>query len=604
MSWVTDPRAPGAALTLARARSVLATSTVMALTTGGLFLVGGSLGVLLATQMPGGPGELFVVYGIAIAAVLVGIGLLAWGHQLRPIHHHVLVAGGTIMLTVAIYESTSPIAAVALASLYISTAIDACVFFTWTLAAVHVLFAVTCCMTVLALRPGSPWWSGAVAAGATVGVGIVVGLLSRFAADADVDALTGLPNRRGFDRALSLGIASAPRGGPGPALVVLNLDRFHSINDLHGYRAGDEVLQQTVRSWLPLLGPRDTLARRGGDTFALLLPETTEQSAVVLTGLLRAKISMGCSAGITSWQPGESASFLVNRADVALYRAKLSGGNRSVLKPSGTAPFAIELADAIADGEVEVLYQPIVNLDEGARVVGVEALVRWQPPNRPDVTTVEVVRVAEESGLIDKLDEYVLRRACQDARNMKRAENSDWALHVNVSGLELAAPNYVARVDEVLQSTGWPPAQLVLEVTESVLDVDTPAATSSLHELRARGIRIAIDDFGTGYSSLSRIQNLPADLLKLDCSFAQTITVEAPTPPLLRAIVSLSAALGLPVIVEGVESGTQAEAVKSMGYVLAQGFYYGRPQPSDAVRAAPADGDTSTQAEAVKSFDD
>jgi diguanylate cyclase (GGDEF)-like protein len=590
MSWVTDPRAPGAALTLARARSVLATSTVMALTTGGLFLVGGSLGVLLATQMPGGPGELFVVYGIAIAAVLVGIGLLAWGHQLRPIHHHVLVAGGTIMLTVAIYESTSPIAAVALASLYISTAIDACVFFTWTLAAVHVLFAVTCCMTVLALRPGSPWWSGAVAAGATVGVGIVVGLLSRFAADADVDALTGLPNRRGFDRALSLGIASAPRGGPGPALVVLNLDRFHSINDLHGYRAGDEVLQQIVRSWLPLLGPRDTLARRGGDTFAMLLPETTEQSAVVLTGLLRAKISMGCSAGITSWQPGESASFLVNRADVALYRAKLSGGNRSVLKPSGTAPFAIELADAIADGELEVLYQPIVNLAEGARVVGVEALVRWQPPNRPDVTTVEVVRVAEESGLIDELDQYVLRRACQDAHTMQRADTAiRLSLHVNVSGLELAASNYVACVDDVLRSTGWPSTQLVLEVTESVLDVDTTAATSALHDLRGRGIRIAIDDFGTGYSSLSRIQHLPADLLKLDRSFAQTITDDAPTPPLLRAIVSLGAALDLPVIIEGVESQAQAEAVKSMGYVLAQGFYYGRPQPPGAILATPAD---------------
>jgi diguanylate cyclase (GGDEF)-like protein len=559
----------------------------MALTAGGLFLVSGSLGVLLATQMPGGPGDLRVVYGIAIAAVLTGVGMLMWGDRLRPMHHHILVTVGTIMLTVAIYESTSPIAAVALASLYLSVAIYACVFFTWTLAAVHVLFAVTCCMTVLALRPGSPWWSGTVAAGATVGVGAVVGLLSRHASHAEVDALTGLPNRRGLDRALGLGIASAARSASGLSLVVLNLDRFHTINDLHGHRAGDEVLQQTVRSWLPLLGPRDTMARQGGDMFAVLLPAMTGENALALTERLRAKISMGCSAGITSWQPGESASFLLNRAYVALYRAKVGGGNNAVLEPSGTAPFAIELADAIADGEVEVLYQPIVNLDEDDAVVGIEALVRWQPRNRPEVTAAEVVRVAEESGLIDELDQYVLRRACQDAHTMQRV-GSDvrLALHVNVSGLELAAPLYVVHVDDVLQSTGWPPAQLVLEVTETVLDVDTPAATSALRDLRARGIRIAIDDFGTGYSSLSRLQNLPADLLKLDRSFADTITDDGPAPPLLRAIVGLGVALRLPVIVEGVESAIQAQAVKSMGYGLAQGFYYGRPQPPEAILAA------------------
>jgi diguanylate cyclase (GGDEF)-like protein len=572
-------------LAIALGRSAVATSTVMALTSGALFLVSGSLGFLLATQMPGGPGDLSLVYGIAIAAVLIGIGMMAWGYRLRPVHHHILAVGGTVMLTIVIYEATSPVAAVALASLYISVAIDTCVFFTWIQASAHLLFAVTCCMTVLALRPGSAWWSGTVAAGATVGVGIVVGLLSRFASDAEVDALTGLPNRRGFDRALVLGIAAAARGGSGLSLVVLNLDRFHTINDLHGYRAGDEVLHQTVRSWLPLLGPRDTLARHGGDMFAVLLPETTEASALALTERLRAQIPMGSSAGVTSWQPGESASFFLSRADVALYRAKVSGGNRVVLEPSGTPPLAIELAAAIAVGEVEVLYQPIVNLDEGDIVVGLEALVRWQPPNRPDVTAAEVVRVAEESGLIDELDRYVLHRACQDAHTMQRV---GLALHVNVSGLELAAPHYVTRVDEVLQSTGWPPAQLVLEVTESVLDVDSPAATSALHGLRARGIRIAIDDFGTGYSSLSRIQNLPADLLKLDRSFAHTITDDVPAPPLLQAIVSLGVALRLPVVVEGVESEVQAQAVRSMGFTLAQGFYYGRPRPAEAFLAAPA----------------
>jgi diguanylate cyclase (GGDEF)-like protein len=562
----------------------------MAYTAGVLFLVSGTVGVVLATRMPSGPGSVSVVYGVAGAAALIGVSLVLWGRQLRPVHHHALVAAGTIMLTIAIYESTSPIAAVALSSLYISAAIYVCVFFTWTLAAAHMLFAVTCCMTVLALRPETPWWSGLVASGTTVGVGIVVGILSRFASDANVDVLTGLPNRGGFDRALNDEIAVAARNGSAPALIVLNLDRFHAINDMHGYRAGDEVLQHIVKSWLPLLGRDDTLARPDGDRFAVLLPNTTEQRALALADHLRATISMGCSAGVTSWQSGDSASLLVSRAEVALYRAKLTGGNRTALESSGRAPLAIELADAIANDAVEVLYQPIVNLADSGTVVGIEALLRWAPPSRLDVTTEEVVRVAEESGLIVELDKYVLRRACFDAHTMQSAKgDGPLTVHVNVSGLELAKPGYVEGVDRVLADTGWSPRQLVLEVTESVLDLDTPTATAALHELRARGIRIAIDDFGTGYSSLSRIQTLPPDLLKLDRSFIATITAGSPTPPLLRAIALLSNALGLPVIAEGVENAYQAATVKSLGYSFAQGFYYGRPQSRAAIVATLAD---------------
>jgi len=561
----------------------------MAYTTGALFFVSGSLGVVVATQMPSGPGNVLVVYGVAGAAVLVGVSLVVWGRQLRPVHHHALIATGTIMLTIGIYESTSPIAAVALSSLYISVAIDVCVFFTWTLAAAHMLFAVTCCMTVLALRPETPWWSGLVASGATVGVGVVVGLLSRFASDANVDVLTGLPNRGGFDRAVNDEIAFAARNGSGPALIVLNLDRFHAINDMHGYRAGDEALQQIVKSWLPLLGRDDTLARPDGDRFAVLLPNTTEQRALVLADHLRATISMGCSAGVTSWQSGDSASLLVSRAEVALYRAKLTGGNRTVLESSGRDPLAIELADAIANDAVEVLYQPIVNLTESGTVVGIEALIRWAPPSRLDVTTEEVVRVAEESGLIVELDKYVLRRACLDAHTLQSAKDGRLTVNVNVSGLELAKPGYVDGVDRVLADTGWSPDQLVLEVTESVFDLDAPTATAALHELRARGIRIAIDDFGTGYSSLSRIQTLPTDVLKLDRSFIATITGDSPTPPLLRAIALLSNALGLPVIAEGVEDAYQAATVKSLGYSFAQGFYYGRPQSRAAIVATLAE---------------
>jgi diguanylate cyclase (GGDEF)-like protein len=562
----------------------------MAYTTGVLFFVSGSLGVVVATTMPSGPGNVSVVYGVAGTAMLVGISLVVWGHKLRPEDHHALAAAGTVMLTIAIYESTSAIAAVALSSLYVSVAIDVCVFFAWALVAAHMLFAVTCCMTVLALRPETPWWSGLVASGTTVGVGIVVGLLSRFASDANVDVVTGLPNRRGFDLALRQEIALAERNGAGPVLVVLNLDRLPAINEMGGHRAGDEMLQHLVKSWLPLLRRDDTLTRPDIDRFAVLLPNTSEQNALALTDQLRATISIGCSAGVTSWQPGDSASLLVSRAEVALYRAERTGGNRTVLESSGRAPLAIELADAIANNAVEVVYQPIVTLADSGKVIGIEALIRWAPPSRLDVTTGEVIRVAEESGLIVELDKYVLRRACLDAHALQEAkDNEPLAIHVNVSGLELAKPGYVAGVDKVLADTRWPPGQLVLEVTESVFDLDTPTATTALHELRSRGIRIAIDDFGTGYSSLNRIQTLPTDLLKLDRSFIATIAADSPTPPLLRAIALLSIALGLPVIAEGVEDAHQAATVKSLGYSFAQGFYYGRPQSRSAILATLAD---------------
>ena len=184
-----------------------------------------------------------------------------------------------------------------------------------------------------------------VASGATIGVGIVVGFLSRVASDANVDALTGLLNRRGFDRALEPADrrSRTHQGTPGLSSSS-TLDRFRTVNDTYGHRFGDEVLQHVVEAWLPLLGSEDILARPGGDRFALLLPNTDERTALTLTERLRASVSHRCSAGVTSWQPGDSASFTVSRADVALYRAKLGGGNRTLVEPSGQAPLAVALA--------------------------------------------------------------------------------------------------------------------------------------------------------------------------------------------------------------------------------------------------------------------
>ncbi len=283
-----------------RAPSALATSTVMARTTGALFLMGGLLGVWITALMPEGPGNLIIVSAAALASVLFGIGLLIWGDRLHLRSHQALVTVATLLITIAIAQSTSNTAALSLATFYVFIACDAAFFFSWMMAAAQIGFAVACCMTVLASRPDLPWWSGLIASGATVAVGGVVGVLGRLASDADIDVLTGLLNRRGFDRVLNHEIARVPRSGTRPALVLFNVDRFGSINDQHGYRAGDGVLRDIAESWSDILAPKQVLARYGGDEFALLLPDTNEQGAIAITERFRTAISMGCSAGVTS----------------------------------------------------------------------------------------------------------------------------------------------------------------------------------------------------------------------------------------------------------------------------------------------------------------
>ncbi len=242
-------------------------------------------------------------------------------------------------------------------------------------------------------------------------------------------------------------------------------------------------------------------------------------------------------------------------------------------------------------------YQPIVSLDGGkATTVGVEALVRWTSETQPDATPEEIVRVAEENDLISSLDKFVMSRACRDVHKLQEIiPDRPLILNVNVSGIELVDKDYVSHVDDVLRATNWPANQLVLEVTESVLDVDTPCAIANLRELSARGIRIAIDDFGTGYSSLSRLKTLPTDYLKLDGSFVSAISTEAEPPPLLEVIALLSTALGLPVIAEGVETLHQANVLESMGFSLVQGYYFGKPTDIDNLVAELANEPPSPQ---------
>jgi diguanylate cyclase (GGDEF)-like protein len=552
----------------------------MARTTGAFYVMGGVLGLLITAVAPGDDGNRPLVGAAAVTALLLGTSLLIWGPRMPNAIHHGYVAVATVLITIAVHWFPNTVGAIGLGAFYVFIACDAAIFFAWQWVAPHVLLAVALCLWALSAR-GLPWWSGMIPAGVTVGAGIVVGILTRMAADADVDVLTGLLNRRGFDRALNVAIGYATRTGQGLALVLVDLDRFQKINDHLGHRAGDAVLQRVADTWSKVLAPGRVLARYGGDAFALLLPDTTEQAAILLTEQLRAAVTTGCSAGVTSWQPGESASLLVSRADVGLYRAKQAGRNRTVLESSRQLPLAVELREAIDTGALDVHYQPIVSLSgDGAKTVGVEALLRWSSSEQPDVTTEGLIRVAEEYDLISDLDELVLRRACADAARLQETfAQLDLTLNVNVSGLELAESDYADRVAGILADTGWPADQLVLEVTESELAAESQTAIDNLHQLRERGVRIAIDDFGTGYSSLSRLATIPSDILKVDQSFVAAIRSDSPAPPLLGVIAALSKSLDLQVIAEGVETEYQAAVLTELGFALAQGYHYSDSHP-------------------------
>jgi diguanylate cyclase (GGDEF)-like protein len=566
--------------------AALATPAVMARTTGTLATFGSLIGFVFTALSPVQP-RTPLSYATSGLATLLAIMLLTLGRRFTRRHYEALTWFGIAVMAVGTFAQTTAIGTVAVATNFVLFSALAGFFFSLTVATLQIAACVTCCLVLPAVRPELAWWAGLSAASVVALVGTTVFVLSRLASAAEADSLTGLVNRRGFDRRLDLEIERAGRDDKTLLLVLIDIDRFQEINERQGHAGGDEALRHIAKTGRRLVRPEHLFARYGGDEFAILMPNSDDDEAIRMSELLRMSIRIGCSAGVTRWQPGESASSLVSRADIALYRAKRAGRNRTKIESGAWPPFAAELRDAIGNEAINVHYQPIVDLANG-NIVGVEALLRWAPESRPDLRPDEIIRIAEDNDLIAALDQGVLRRACRDALEMQRAVIAKLDLNVNVSGLEINEKNYADIVDATLRETGWPSQQLILEVTETFLAADTETAISNLRTLRERGIRIAIDDFGSGYSSLNRLAELPTDLLKLDANFVFAITPTSGPPRLLAAVAALGVALNLPVIAEGVETATQDAAVKSIGFGFAQGYFYGRPQPASAFIAAAA----------------
>ena len=422
------------------------------------------------------------------------------------------------------------------------------------------------------------------------------------------DPLTGLPNRRLLMDRVSAALARARRrGARGPALLFLDLDRFKLVNDSLGHAVGDQLLAAVADRLRPCVGGEDTIARFGGDEFAVVLETASAEAAVraaeCIQRALAAPVALGEYEVFTSASIGvavasartEGAEGLLRAADAAMYRAKSRGPGRCEVYDRAMHARALsrlrtesELRRALRRGEIATHYQPIVSLATG-RIVGVEALARWRHPERGWVQPTEFVRVAEESGAILELGAAVLARACRDARGWSAAPDG-LTVSVNLSVRQLAQADLVEQVRRTAEEGGLDPAALRLEITESVLVDNAEGAAGTLARLKELGVRVLMDDFGTGYSSLAALHRLPVDGLKVDRSFVAVMGTDGRAGGLVASVVALARGLGLEVVAEGIERPDQLAALRALGCDAAQGFLFSPAVDAEALGAMLAAG--------------
>ena len=420
---------------------------------------------------------------------------------------------------------------------------------------------------------------------------------------ADHDALTGLPNRRLLEDRLTQALALSQRNRKQTAVMFIDLDRFKPINDSLGHAAGDVLLREVSQRLVSQLRIGDTICRIGGDEFVVVLPEVKRSSdvaqvaqkvieqvsqPVVVDGR---ELAVTCSIGITVFpEDGRDAETLIRNADAAMYHAKELGRanyqfftEQMNLAASRRLALESDLRRAIGRDELRLHYQRIVDAESG-RITGHEALVRWQHPERGLVPPSEFIQIAEESGLILKIGEWVLHEACRWAQSLGGRSNERGGLQiaVNLSPRQFNDPKLVQAVSHALKETGLPPRLLELEITETLAMQHTDVTLTTLRRLKKLGVSIAIDDFGTGYSSLAYLKRFPVDKVKIDRTFVAEAPQDREEGAIVSAIVALAHALDIEVIGEGVENDAQREFLRRCGCDYIQGYLVGRPTDSDS----------------------
>jgi diguanylate cyclase (GGDEF)-like protein/PAS domain S-box-containing protein len=416
---------------------------------------------------------------------------------------------------------------------------------------------------------------------------------------AHYDPLTDLPNRLLFTDRTEQALASAQAHKRGCALLMIDLDHFKMINDSLGHSIGDQLLKGVAERLKAMVGPGITLARLGGDEFAVLAescPQMVHAAALaqrIIDGLNEPfqidghQLFVNISVGISLF-PGDalSAEQLLRNSDSALFKAKSAGRNGYALYTEELTAHAqqrvetaFQLRRALEQQELRVYYQPVHDL-KTSRLIGVEALVRWEHPQRGLVSPAEFIPIAERTGLIAEIDAWVMRQACEQMCQWQQAGVVLSFVAVNVSSRLFARRELFGQVAKVLNETGLDPACLELEVTESAVMDDPEVALEQMHRLRELGVRLAIDDFGTGYSSLLRLKRMPVQKLKIDQGFVAGLPWDEDDAAIVRVIIALAQSMGMQVHAEGIEQVEQAGFLLEHGCDLGQGYWFGRPVPA------------------------
>ncbi|MBT1155644.1 EAL domain-containing protein [Aminobacter anthyllidis] len=411
------------------------------------------------------------------------------------------------------------------------------------------------------------------------------------------DPLTGLPNRAAVRDELPMRLKQA--GGTSLALIAIDLNRFKEINDVYGHAAGDAVLSQTTARVRTALIEGEFFARIGGDEFIAVKPFTRENEVEEFAARIsdafsrpnelgKGRFSTSASIGISVYpKDGDSVDELTTRADLAMYRSKkLQDGSWCWYDADADedgrrrGQIAIGLRSAIADGALRLVYQPQISMKK-RELLGFEALLRWSSPQLGDVSPAEFIPVAEQTGIIVEIGDWVLMQACHEATQWP----APTGVAVNVSPVQLMRPNFAERLTEILDETGLAPTRLEIEITETML-IDNPGqALLVLRKIKALGVRVAMDDFGTGYSSLSTLFSFPFDKIKVDRSFLNALGRQAQATSVIETVIELGHKLSIPVLAEGVETDFQAAFLKDRRCDEAQGFLYGRPVDSSTAHA-------------------
>ena len=415
------------------------------------------------------------------------------------------------------------------------------------------------------------------------------------------DSLTDLPNRPTFNDRLTQAIAQAHRHGHRLAVLYLDLDRFKHINDSLGHAIGDRMLQGVATRLLACVRSSDTVSRQGGDEFVILLPEVAQphDAAPIAEKILLSlaapyridlhDLRLTASLGIVVYpEDGADGETLMKNADVAMYSAKDSGRNsHRFFKPDMNLRalelhfVENELRDALERQEFVLHYQPQMDLESGT-IVGVEALIRWQHPERGLVCPAHFIPIAEECGSIVPIGQWVLRQACRQARAWRKAGMPRMRIAVNISPAELRATHFAQRLDALLTETGLEPRDVELELTETLLMQDSVSTAAVLESLKDIGVRLALDDFGTGYASLSFLKRFPIDTLKIDRSFVRDISTDSNDAGIVSAVIGMGKSLQMRVVAEGVETADQLAFLRESKCPQGQGYYFSQPLDAHA----------------------